>query len=161
MDGGAWWTTVHGVTNLSNLIMKWKVRVKVTQLCPTLCDPMNCSLPSTSVYGIIQARILEWVAIPFSRGSSQARDRTQVSHIAGRFLTIWATREADYEMPQFSSVAQSCSTFCNPMDHSMPGLPVHYHKLPAFTQTHVHWVDDAIEPSHPLSFPSPPAFNLS
>ena len=55
---------------------------------------------------------------------------------------------------QFSSVAQSCPTLCNPMNHSMPGLPVH-HQLPEFTQTHVHWVSDAIQPSHPLSSPSP------
>ena len=61
---------------------------------------------------------------------------------------------------QFSSVAQSCPTLCNPMSRSTPGLPVH-HQLPEFTQTHVHWVSDAIQPSHPLSSPSPPAFNLS
>ena len=61
---------------------------------------------------------------------------------------------------QFSSVAQSCPTLCNPMDCSMPGLPVHHH-LPEFIQTHVHWVGDAIQPSHPLSSPSPPALNLS
>ena len=60
---------------------------------------------------------------------------------------------------QFSSVTQSCPTLCNPMDCSTPGLPVH-HQLPEFTQTHVHWVSDAIQPSHPLSSPSPPAFNL-
>ena len=58
-----------------------------------------------------------------------------------------------------SSVAQSCPTLCNPMDHSMPGLPVH-HQLLEFTQTHVHWVSDANQPSHPLSPPSP-ALNLS
>ena len=63
-------------------------------------------------------------------------------------------------MVQFSSVTQLCLTLCDPMDHSMPGLPVH-HQLPEFTQTHVHWVSDAIQPSHPLSSPSPPAFNLS
>ena len=62
---------------------------KVAQLCPTLCDPMDYT-----VHGILQARILEWVAVPFSRGSSQPRDRTQVSHIAGRFFTSWATGEA-------------------------------------------------------------------
>ena len=59
-----------------------------------------------------------------------------------------------------SSVAQSCPTLCDPMDCSTPGLPVH-HQLPEFTQTHVHWVSDAIQPSHPLLSPSPPAFNLS
>ena len=61
---------------------------------------------------------------------------------------------------QFSWVAQSCPTLCDPMDHSTPGLPVH-HELPEFTQTHVHWIGDAIQPSHPLSSPSPPALNLS
>ena len=61
---------------------------------------------------------------------------------------------------QFSSVAQSCPTICDPMNHSTPGLPVH-HQLPEFTQTHVHRVHDAIQPSHPLSSPSPPAPNPS
>ena len=61
---------------------------------------------------------------------------------------------------QFSSVAQSCLTLCNPMNRSMPGLPVH-HKLPEFTQTHAHWVGDAIQPCHLLSSPSPPAPNPS
>ena len=61
---------------------------------------------------------------------------------------------------QFSSVAQSCPTLCDPMNHSTPGLPVHHH-LPEFTQTHVHQVCDAIQPSHPGLFPSPPAPNLS
>ena len=61
---------------------------------------------------------------------------------------------------QFSSVAQSCLTLCDPMNRSMPGHPVH-HQLPEFTQTHVHRVSDAIQPSYPLSSPSPPALNLS
>ena len=66
-----------------------KEKTKVAQSCQNLCNPMDYT-----VYGILQARILKWVAIPFSRGSSQPRDRTQVSHIAGRFFTSWATREA-------------------------------------------------------------------
>ena len=61
---------------------------------------------------------------------------------------------------QFSSVTQSCLTLCDPMNHSMPGLPVH-DQLPEFTQTHVHRVGDAIQPSHPLMSPSPPAPNAS
>ena len=61
---------------------------------------------------------------------------------------------------QFSSVTQSCPTLCNPVNCSTPGFPVHY-QLPNFTQTHVHWVGDAIQPSRPLSSPSPSAFNLS
>ena len=66
----------------------------------------------------------------------------------------------DWKTIQFSSVAQLCLTLCNPMNRSMPGLPVHYQLL-EFAQTHEHWVSDAIQPSHPLSSPSPPALNLS
>ena len=63
------------------------VKVLVAQSCLTLCDPMDCSWPGPSVHGILQARILEWAAMPSSRGSSHLRDRTQVSHIAGGFFT--------------------------------------------------------------------------
>ena len=73
-------------------------------------------------------------------------------------LLYWSI--VDLQFSQFSSVAQPCSTLCDPMDCNTPGLPVH-HQLPEFTQTHVHWVSDAIQPSHPLSSLSPPAFNLS
>ena len=65
-----------------------------------------------------------------------------------------------YVVSQFSSVAQSYPTICNPMGCSTPGFPVH-HELPELTQAHVHWVGDAIQPAHPLSFPSHPTFNLS
>ena len=65
--------------------------MKVAQLFPTLCDPMDYT-----VFGILQVKILEWVAFPFSRGSFQPRDQTQVSHIEGGFFTSWATREAQY-----------------------------------------------------------------
>ena len=68
--------------------------MKVTQLYPTLRGPLDCSLPGSPVHGILQARILEWMAIAFSRGYSQARNQTQVSHIVGGFFTISATREA-------------------------------------------------------------------
>ena len=78
----------------NQLRMKVKVKVLVIQSFLTLCDPMDCSPPVSSVQGILQARLLEWVAIPFSRGSSQPRDRTQVSWTAGRFFTIWAIGEA-------------------------------------------------------------------
>ena len=70
------------------------VCVLVTQSCLTLCNPMFCSPPSSSVHGVLQARILEWVAISFSRGSSWPRNQTWISCIAGRFFIIWATREA-------------------------------------------------------------------
>ena len=68
---------------------KWKVKVKITQLYLTLCNPMDYT-----VHGILQARILEWLAFHFSRGSSKPRDQTQVSCIAGGLFTSWATREA-------------------------------------------------------------------
>ena len=72
----------------------------------------------------------------------------------------WNNRRVHGRSNQFSSVAQSCPILCNPMNCSTPGLPVH-HQLPESTQTYVHWVGDVIQPSHPLSSPSPPAFNLS
>ena len=65
----------------------------VAQSCPILCNPTDCSPPGSSVHGILQARILEWVTIPFSRGSSRPRDQTWVSCITGRCFTVWATRE--------------------------------------------------------------------
>ena len=70
------------------LLLCW---VLFAQSCLALCDFMNCSLPGSSVHGILQARILEWIAIPFSRGSSWPRGQTQVSCFVGRFFTIWAT----------------------------------------------------------------------
>ena len=70
------------------------VYVLVAQLCPTLCDPMACSPPSSSLHGILQSRILEWVANSFSRGSSWPRVQTQVCQLAVRLFTIWATRKA-------------------------------------------------------------------
>ena len=83
------------------------LKVKIPQLCLTLCDPME-------VHEILQARILEWVAFPFSRGSSQPRNRTQVSCIAGGFFTSWATREAQEYW--------SGSPFPSPGDLPDPGI---------------------------------------
>ena len=141
------------------------------------CDPVDCSLPGSSVHGILQARILEWVAISFSRGSSRPGDQTQVSCIAGGFFSSWAIREAltfsINNSIKFKNVyvhivlkqccfwvAKSSSTLCDPMDCSMPGFPVPSH-FPEFAQVHVHWIGDAIQLSHPLSLSSPSAFNLS
>ena len=80
-------------SNFSEL--KWTLKVKVAQSYLILCNPMEFSIEP---HGILQARILEYVAFPFSRGSSQPRDRTQVSHNAGRFFTVWATREAKWTL---------------------------------------------------------------
>ena len=81
------------------------VCVLVAQLCLTLGKPMDCSPPGSSVHGMLQARIMEWVAISFSRGSSWSRDRTLVSCIAGRFFTTWTTREAQSNMVLFDNVS--------------------------------------------------------
>ena len=74
--------------------MKVQSESEVAQSCPTLSDPMDCSPPGSSIHGIFQARVLEWDAIAFSRGSSWPRDRTQISCIVSRCFTVWATREA-------------------------------------------------------------------
>ena len=103
----------------------------VTQSCLTLCDPMHCRLPGS---------FCPW---------DFPGKNTAVGYHFFSFSSV-----------QFSSVARSCPTLYNPMNSSMPGLPVH-HQFPEFTQTHVYWVGDAIQLSHPLSSPSPPALNLS
>ena len=79
--------------------------VLVAQSCPTLCNTVNCSLPGFSVHGVSQARILKWVAIPFSRGSSWPGDWTWVSHTVGRLFTIWATWE-DQLTPRIDQSAE-------------------------------------------------------
>ena len=95
----SWYQVLIRVTSCSSvpravLILVLKSQVgEVTQSCPTLCDPVDFSLPSSSVHWILQARMLEWVAISFSRGSSQPRDRTRVSLTGGRHFNFWATRE--------------------------------------------------------------------
>ena len=83
-----------GVLETTHTDIEGKGKGKVAQLCPALCDPMDYR-----VHGNLQARILDWVAIPipFCRGSSQPRDKTQVSHTAGRFFTSWATKESQLE----------------------------------------------------------------
>ena len=80
------------------------MKVLVAQLCPTLCNSMNCSLPGSSIHGILQARILEWVATPCSRGSSQPRDWTQVSWIAGRFFYCLRHREDQYTLYMYNII---------------------------------------------------------
>ena len=103
--GSSWprdWTWASYVSCMGRPILchwtSWEIgptamKVLFTQSCPTLCDPMDCSPPDSSVYGILQAGILKWITIPFSKGSSLPRDQTQASCTAGRFFTIWATRE--------------------------------------------------------------------
>ena len=111
-----------------------------------------------------------WTGKPGGLRSIVSQSQTQLSmHTSEMYLkSVPGGNDSSWELiafrgyfsfcvsVQFSSVAQSCPTLCNPMNCSMPGLPVH-HQLPEFTQTHVHRVGDAIQPSHPLSSPSPPA----
>ena len=124
--------------------------LELTPKKDVLCDRMDCRLPGSSLHGILQARVLEWVTISFSRGTSRPRDRTRVSSIPGRCFNLWTTREAP----------KSCPILYNPINWSTPGFPV-LHGPPEFAQTHAHWISDAIQPSHPLSPPSPPALYLS
>ena len=98
----------------------------------------------------------DWGALGIFREIRTARSEGQHQRKVTKYL--WG--KGKLRSIQFSSVAQSCPTLCDPMNRSTPGLPVH-HQLPEFTQTHVHRVSDAIQPSHPLSSPSPPAPNPS
>ena len=149
-DGHRDFKETRGMTHLGLSLKRWlrnyqvEKGSEVAQSCPTLCDPMDWGLPGFSVHGIFQARVLEWVAISFSRGSSWPRDRTQVSGIVGRCFTLWATREATRKnqrtiqqtvtqprrvslsadgQHQFSSVTLSCPTLWDSMDCSIARVP--------------------------------------
>ena len=126
-----------------------------------------------AVYGVAQSRIrLKRLSSSSSSSSSRV-----YSHIFWHYLMTFQSLQCNKEIKdpklpqlvvlfafwvnyQFSSVAQSCPTLCDPMNCSTTGLPVH-HQLPEFTQIYIHWVSDALQPSHPLSSPSPPAPNPS
>ena len=187
------------------VVYPYNVHMLCAQLCLTLCDPLDCRPPGSSVHGIFQARL--GVGYHFLLQGIFPTQVSCVSCISGGLFTCWTIREAhsyngilkqlsfhattwmtlkdimlrkkqvrhkriqrihtvlfhlqeiDEVSQSVSSVTQSCSTLCHPMDCTTPGLPVH-HQLPELTQTHVHWVGDAIQPSHPLSSPSL-AFNPS
>jgi len=107
----------------------WEVKwSEVTQSCPTLCDPMGCSSPGSSLHGIIQTTVLEWCAISFTRGSFRPRDRTQVSHIPGRRFNLRATREAQLSWHQPLNIWEVCAlgnkqtSSCSPNLLSLPLL---------------------------------------
>ena len=91
----------------------------------------------------------------------QLSDSITSSLTCQKYQQVWQKKDTNIIKKLFiSSFTQSCLTLCHPMDYSTPGFPDHY-QLPELTQTHVHWVCDAIQPAHPLSSPSPPAFSLS
>ena len=99
------WILYHLNHQGSPRILEWVSEwvSEVTQSCPTLCDPMDCSLPGLSLHGISQSRILEWVAYPFSRRTSWPRNRTRVSCIASGLFTSWAIREAHMKCKNVNS----------------------------------------------------------
>ena len=114
----------------------------------TAKNPLTSVGDTRAIHCSVLAWIIPWTEEP---GRLQSIGSQRVGH-------SWAHKSL--HMVQFSSFAQSCPTVCDPMNRSTPGLPVH-DQLPEFTQTHVHRVSDAIQPSHPLSSPSPPAPNPS
>ena len=124
-------SSIHGVTNGKNSCFLWLSSIS---LCVYVCMYVHTQHIYSFTYWWTQVVSISWLL---------------------SIMLQWTQRGI-----QFSSVIQSCQTFCNPMNRSTPGLPVQ-HQLPEFTQTHVHRVSDAIQPSHPLSFPSLPALNLS
>ena len=132
MDKEAWCTAVHGVGKSQTWLSDWKQQIRQFSILAFIL----------SYFNHVQLFVTQWT----------------ITHQAPLSMGILQT--GILECVQFSSVAQSCLTLCDPIDYSTPGLFVH-HQLPEFTQTHAHWVSDAIQPSHPLSSPSPPAFNLS
>ena len=133
------------------------MQAKSLQSCLTPCDSMDCSPAGSTVCGILQARIhlLQGIVRTQRLNPSLLHWQTDSLPLAppGKPLITFSS-------VQFSPVAQLCPTFCDPMDCNTPGLPVH-HQLPKLTHIYVHWVGDAIQPSHLVSFPSAPAFNLS
>ena len=138
--------------------------MKVTQSSLTLCDPMDYTGQNTGVgslsllQGIFPTNPGIKPRSPALQAESLAVEPPGMQHrIGAKVDRIQALVGLSF---QFSSVTQSCSTLGDPMNRSTPGLPV-YHHLPEFTQTHIHRVSDAIQPSHPLSSPSPPAPNPS
>ena len=133
MDKASLWATVHGATNRR----KWRNS-----------SSSSCSLQTA--FTAMAFRVILCVGVNIYCSLSGIY-KCKIYFIINSFFFL---------MGQFSSVAQSCLTLCDPMNHSTPGLPVHHH-LPEFTQTHVHQVGDAIQPSHPLLSPSPPALNPS
>ena len=123
-----------------------------------LAHPTLCSIPSKPFVLLLLISVLFISFLNnYLKISIQLAWVSKIFNFLGRRFLIFPSA---FSSVQFSSVSQSCPTLCDPMNRSTPGLPVH-HQLPEFTQTHVHRVSDAIQPSHPLSSPSPPSPNPS
>ena len=141
---------------LKSLLMKVKEETEEVGLKSNIQKmKIMASGPITSWH--IDGETMETVTYFIFLGSKLTADGDRSHKIKRRLLL---GRKAITNLVQFNSVTQSCLTLCDPMNRSIPGLPIH-HQLPESTQTHVHWVSDTIQPSHPLSSPSLPALNLS
>ena len=125
------------------------MRAKSLHSCPTLCNPTNCSLPGSTVHGIVQARILEWAAISFSRGSSQPRDWTHFSYVScidRHVLSSTTCKAPDLFMLCVCLVSQSCPITCNPTDCNPPGSSVHGDSPSKKTEVGCHFLLQGIFP---------------
>ena len=152
VDRGAWWATVHGVT---------KSRTRLKQL--SIHTWAMCALVYTGAFSgqVLLSRDTRALFIQYQRHQLCIRKPFFKSFSPSSWPKSLVSLVLLYLSDQIRSVAQLCPTLCDTMNRSTPGLPVHHHQLPEFTQTHVHRVSDAIQPSHPLSSPSPPATNPS
>ena len=158
------WYRVHvklspqcqGINQCLRTEVKWG---EVAQLCLILCDPMDCSLTGSSVHGIFQTRILEWVAISFSRGSSRPRDRTRVSCIVGSCFTVWATREVVTKWILLVRYESSIKWIINKfnMSHTFKSLLVDYVIIYVY-ETNLCFISSILQFSFLLFHTSPSVF---
>ena len=130
-----------------------------SQSCPTFVTPWTVAHQTLLSMGFLSQEYWSGLQVSFPGDLLDPRIEPRSPSLQADSLLSEPLGKS-FSSVQFSSVAQSCPTLCDPMNHSTPGLPVH-HQLPEFTQTHVHQGSDAIQPSHPLSSPSPSAFSLS
>ena len=172
MEGGAWWAAVHGVaksrTRQSNFTFTFPFHSLEKEMAPhssvLAWRTQGRGSMVGAAYGVAQSRtrLKRFSSSSIRAGAGISKGRG-VQH-RGTHVHLWLIHVDVWQKPsqsdQIRSVAQSCPTLCDPMNRSSPGLPVH-HQLPEFTQTHVHRVSDAIQPSHPRLSPSPPAPNPS
>ena len=172
----------HNWSTLAHIYSESESESEFVQFCPTLCYPMDCSLSGSSVHGIFQARLLEWIVISLSRGSSQPRNWTQVSHTAGRLFTVWATRQAHliicwwtlrllpclgYCSVQFSHSVVSDSLWPHESQHAKPPCPLPTPGVHSDSRPSSQWCHAAISSSVipfsscPQSLPASESFPMS
>ena len=175
MDRGAWWVTIQRVAKSWTRLSGWAAsvlfrmkrnRINFCQELRYILDPIldkedylnlfRCMLYHSNTCG--HDLVAQW-CLTLGNSVDCSLPGSSVHGIFPR-QEYWSGLPFTFPSVQFSSVTQSCPTLCDPMNRSTPGLPVR-HQLPEFTQTHVHRVGDAIQPSHPLSSPSLPALNPS